>query len=95
MRNTARQHDAAVAVAVAERAGGEHQARQRDRVAVHDPLQGADRRAEALAQARDRDVDHGHVELDQEQPSAHGDERRPAPHALPRLPRDRPAPGER
>src|SRR3954453_5100593 len=68
------EHDAPVAVQVADRAAGEHEAGERDRVAVDDPLQPRRRRLQLLADARQRDVDDRDVELDEEQPGAHDDE---------------------
>jgi hypothetical protein len=62
-------------MAVAEVAAREHESGQRHRVAVHDPLQARDVRAEIGAQARQGDVDDRHVEQDEEHPDAHDDER--------------------
>jgi hypothetical protein len=83
------EHDALVATDVANHAGAEHQAGQRDRVAVDDPLQAADARVQPRADLRQRDVDDRHVEQDQEVPDAHDDQHDPgrgleSSHALTR-----------
>ena len=57
--------EAAAAEAVGERAGGQHDARQRERVGVDDPLQAAQARVQVLGDARqgrvhDGDVEHQH-----------------------------------
>ena len=52
----------AAAEAVGERAGGQHDARERERVGVDDPLQAAQARVEVLGDARQRRVDDGDVE---------------------------------
>jgi len=65
------QHHALVAAQVADRPAGEHERRQRQRIAVDHPLQPADARAEGAADLGQRDVDDGHVEQHEEVPHAH------------------------
>ncbi|KGD19443.1 hypothetical protein DO70_4434 [Burkholderia pseudomallei] len=57
---------------VAERAGRQHQARERERVGVDDPLQARDARMQIDADARERDVDDRHVELRDHEARADG-----------------------
>ncbi len=63
---------------VAERAGGEHQAREHERVRVDDPLQRDDAGAEVVLDAAQRDADDRRVEEGQEQDREDGGERRAA-----------------
>ncbi len=58
----AEHEDPAPPVAVAERAAEQDQRRERQQVAVEDPLQGARRRVEVAADVGQRDVDDGAVE---------------------------------
>ncbi len=54
--------DAAAAEAVGERAGGEHERGERERVGVDHPLQVGEAAAEVLLDRRQRRVDDGDVE---------------------------------
>ena len=63
------------AVAVGERAGGEDQGGERERVRVHHPLQPRQARVQVVLDVRQRDVDDRDVEQEHERRRADGDER--------------------
>ena len=62
-------------VAVGERAGGQDQRRERDRVRVDDPLQPGQARAEPALDARQRDVHDRDVDQQHERRHADGEQR--------------------
>src|SRR5205085_984618 len=70
---------ALAAEAVAERAGGEQQAREDEHVGVDDPLQLRRRSAEVVLEGGERDVEDGVVEADRQQRCREDEERPPAP----------------
>ena len=69
---------AAMAVDVAEPAADDEQRRERERVAGDDPQQRRQRRVEVGADRRDRDVQHGVVEHDDERGQDHDERARPS-----------------
>jgi len=66
--------DAAAAEAVGERAGGEHEGGERERVGVDHPLQVGEAATEVLLDRRQRRVDDGDVEKKHERRHADGAE---------------------
>ena len=63
------------AVAVGERAGGQDQRCERERVGVDHPLQPGQARVQVALDVRQRDVDDRDVEQEHERRRADGDER--------------------
>ena len=70
--------DQATSVPVGERAGGEDQRGEAERIGVHDPLQARQAGIEALLHVRQRDHDDRDVEQEHERRQADG-EKRPLP----------------
>jgi hypothetical protein len=69
----------AAAVVVRELAAGQHQRRERQRVARHDPLELGEADAEVALDRGQGDVHDGVVEHDHEEPERHRAERPPLP----------------